>query len=133
MTPSDQNSKSEHPERQRPTNSHDHDFEEVDLALTDHELTRKNSFDFVIEAKRNNDEIHDLLHGKAQETRLTVPAPTASDTRGQVRRCGEAARHQQESVELTDFSRGRDLEAGLGAGSKRSGKKHASAENCVAM
>lgn len=119
--------------RKRPTDSNEgDDFEDVDLAFTEQELTRKNSFDFVIEEKKMDDEIHDLLYGKSQPPKVAVPAPTASGSREEVRRYG-AARHQPEYFEMTDFSRHDDLEAGLEIVSKKLVKQGAPTETCAVM
>ena len=87
----------------QPIKTEEEDFEEVDLEFTEQELTRKNSWDFVVDQKKTNDEYHDLVHGKQERPKVSVPAPVVS--RGEVRR------YAGESVEMTDFSCERDLEA----------------------
>jgi hypothetical protein len=116
---------------QKTNTKEEENFEEVDLAFSEQELTRKNSFDFIIAEKKNDDEIHDLLHGKAKAPKLAVPPPALTDARGEVRRYGETRCSPVERIEMTDFSRERDLEAGLVP--KTPVKKQDPASNCISM
>lgn len=133
MSPSEQTVKAKQEEnRPQKTNTNEEEnFEEVDLAFSEQELTRKNSFDFVIAEKKNDDEIHDLLHRKAEAPELAVPSPALTDAGGEVRRYGETRRSPFERIEMTDFSRERNLEAGLVP--KTPVKKQDQASNCIPM
>ncbi|CZT24408.1 uncharacterized protein RCC_10133 [Ramularia collo-cygni] len=112
-------SQSHHPS----TTNNPNDLEEVDLAFTEQELPRKNSFDFVIDEKARDDAIHEFLHGKPDPPKVAAPPPVL------LRNAGSQYGHESgEDVEMTDFSRERDLEAGLG---DRSPAKDNS--SCVSM
>ncbi|PPJ53623.1 hypothetical protein CBER1_00867 [Cercospora berteroae] len=111
------------------------DFEEEDLIITE-ELTRVNSFDFVINEARDreaNAAMKELIQNSVryERTELTTVQPCVNGDRTSVKRYTprDTAPHYGEEIEMQDL----DLEAGVYAPRKRKQAAESTSAICELM